>query len=210
MNKKVLVLLITIVCVLICTAPAISAGFLGLFGDASSIEIDHMQIQQVKKIHTDSNGNTKKSSKYYLKFNVSSDSDSIGNYSVSVKCLDKNKKPITTIHSYVDSKGKVKIYLPDAAGIKSANVTIKDESGNVIFNNITSKIKVTEKVTKDKPAKSESSSSSATYWASSNSNKFHNPSCEWAQKISSRNKVVFHSRDEAINSGYQPCQVCSP
>ena len=57
---------------------------------------------------------------------------------------------------------------------------------------------------------SSSSSSGATYWASSSSGKFHNPSCEWAQKISSKNKVVFHSRDEAINSGYQPCSVCNP
>ena len=57
---------------------------------------------------------------------------------------------------------------------------------------------------------SSGSSSGATYWASSSSGKFHNPSCEWAQKISGKNKVVFHSRDEAISSGYQPCSVCSP
>ena len=216
MNKKILLLFIAIICILICTAPAISAGgFFGLFGDDTSIEVDNLHIQQVKKIHTDSDGNTKKSSKYYLKFNVSSDSDSIGNNSVSVKCLDKDNKPITTIHSYVDSKGVVNIYLPDASGIKSANVTIEDSSGNVIYNNVTSKVKVTEKVTKDEPAvKKESTSSSSdsgeTYWGSAKSGKFHRPSCEWAQKIHSSNKVVFHSRSEAINAGYQPCHVCSP
>ncbi|MEE0943349.1 MAG: Ada metal-binding domain-containing protein [Methanobrevibacter sp.] len=62
----------------------------------------------------------------------------------------------------------------------------------------------------DDTASSSSSSSGDTYWASSSSGKFHKPSCEWAQKISSKNKVVFHSRDEAISSGYQPCSVCSP
>ena len=62
----------------------------------------------------------------------------------------------------------------------------------------------------DDTTSSSSSSSGDTYWASSSSGKFHNPSCEWAQKISSKNKVVFHSRDEAISSGYQPCSVCSP
>lgn len=54
------------------------------------------------------------------------------------------------------------------------------------------------------------SSSSQTYWASANSDKFHDPSCEWAQKISGKNKIVFNSRDEALNSGYQPCEVCNP
>ncbi len=74
-----------------------------------------------------------------------------------------------------------------------------------------------DNITKDEPPKQETTSSSSsssssgqTYWASSNSNKFHYPGCEWAQKISGKNKVVFHSRDEALNSGYQPCQVCGP
>lgn len=59
-------------------------------------------------------------------------------------------------------------------------------------------------------SRSSSSSDSSTYWASSNSGKFHDPSCEWAQKISSKNKVVFNSRNEAIANGYAPCEVCNP
>ena len=62
----------------------------------------------------------------------------------------------------------------------------------------------------DDTSSSSSSSSGTTYLASSSSGKFHKPNCEWAQKISSKNKVVFHSRDEAISSGYQPCSVCNP
>lgn len=62
----------------------------------------------------------------------------------------------------------------------------------------------------DKSSSSSSSSSGDTYWASSSSGKFHKPSCEWAQKISGKNKVVFHSKDEALNAGYSPCQVCNP
>lgn len=57
---------------------------------------------------------------------------------------------------------------------------------------------------------SSSSSSSQTFWASKNSDKFHDPSCEWAQKISGKNKVVFNSRDKAISAGYRPCEVCNP
>ncbi|MCI5738107.1 MAG: hypothetical protein MR277_08900 [Methanobrevibacter ruminantium] len=54
------------------------------------------------------------------------------------------------------------------------------------------------------------SSSGAVYWASEKTDKFHKPSCEWAQKISDWNKIVFHSRQEALDSGRQPCEVCNP
>ena len=56
----------------------------------------------------------------------------------------------------------------------------------------------------------DTSSSGAVYWASEESDKFHKPSCEWAQKISDYNKIVYHSRQEAINDGRVPCHVCYP
>ena len=49
-----------------------------------------------------------------------------------------------------------------------------------------------------------------TFIGNTNSEKFHEPSCRWAQKISSSNKITFSSRNEAINQGYQPCKVCNP
>lgn len=52
--------------------------------------------------------------------------------------------------------------------------------------------------------------SGTVYWASVKTNSFHKPSCEWAQKISDDNKIVFHSRQDALNSGRQPCEVCNP
>lgn len=57
---------------------------------------------------------------------------------------------------------------------------------------------------------SSDSSSGTVYWASDESDKFHKPSCEWAQKISDWNKIVFYSRQEALDSGRQPCEVCNP
>ncbi len=227
MNKKVILLLIVCISALICISPIMAAENslveyslfdLNIFGgDTPSLDVEKLQIQKVKKTHTYSNGNTKKTTKTYLKFNVTSDSDSFGNYSIKIKCYDKNKKKIKTIHSYVDHEGSYKIPLTGAEKIKSAKVTISDDSNNVLFNNSTSKVKVSEKVTKDKPvvkkkstSSSSKSSSSVTLWGSSKSGKFHKPSCEWGQKIHSNNKVVFHSRSEALNAGYQPCQVCSP
>lgn len=48
------------------------------------------------------------------------------------------------------------------------------------------------------------------YWGSSQSDKFHCPSCRWAQKILKDNLIVFKTRQEALDSGYVPCKVCKP
>ena len=56
------------------------------------------------------------------------------------------------------------------------------------------------------------SSESATteYWASDKADKFHLPSCEWAEKIGGDNKIVYHSREDAIADGKEPCSACNP
>ncbi len=48
------------------------------------------------------------------------------------------------------------------------------------------------------------------FWGSTNSNKYHYPSCYWALQIHSENLRVFSSSTEARNAGYIPCQVCHP
>ena len=60
------------------------------------------------------------------------------------------------------------------------------------------------------PTNSDDSSSSSVYWASSKTDKFHKPTCEWAQKIGDSNKIVYDSRDKAIADGKTPCSVCNP
>jgi len=42
------------------------------------------------------------------------------------------------------------------------------------------------------------------------SNKYHLPSCEWAQKVSPSNEIWFSSAEEAQAKGYVPCKVCNP
>jgi len=39
---------------------------------------------------------------------------------------------------------------------------------------------------------------------------FHVPSCEWVEKMSENNKIIFENRIDAINQGYQPCKACKP
>lgn len=45
---------------------------------------------------------------------------------------------------------------------------------------------------------------------SKKSNKYHYPSCRWAQKIKPENLVKFTSPEEATKAGYIPCKVCKP
>ncbi|WP_296892917.1 zinc-ribbon domain-containing protein [uncultured Methanobrevibacter sp.] len=63
-----------------------------------------------------------------------------------------------------------------------------------------------------KPVSDNNSSASANteYWASAKAEKFHTPDCEWAQKISESNKIVYHSRSDAIADGKVPCTACNP
>ena len=228
MNKKLIILLIAVVSAAICISPMAAAennGFsdvvlldFNIFGGGDSLpfEIEDMKILKVNKEHTKTSGEVKKSTKYYLNLNVKSSEDSFDTYKIKIYCLDKNNKTIKEVVYKIDKSGDLKVPLNDVSKIKGANLTIYNKDGDVIYNQFTSTVKETKKVTKDEPkqestsSSSSSSSSGATYWASSNSGKFHKPSCEWGQKISSKNKVVFHSRDEAVSSGYVPCQVCSP
>ncbi len=48
------------------------------------------------------------------------------------------------------------------------------------------------------------------YVGSSKSNKYHYPTCQWAQKIKPEYLVKFQSAKEALNAGYIPCKVCNP
>ena len=61
----------------------------------------------------------------------------------------------------------------------------------------------------DSPTES-STSSVGSFVGSSKSNKYHYPSCQWAEKISPANEVWFSGSQDARNQGYVPCKVCSP
>lgn len=52
--------------------------------------------------------------------------------------------------------------------------------------------------------------SNPQYVGSINSDKYHRPNCEWAQRIHSENEIWFSSVDEAREAGYRPCKVCRP
>lgn len=49
-----------------------------------------------------------------------------------------------------------------------------------------------------------------TYVGSTESDKYHNPSCRYAKKIAKTNQIWFDNKNEASSAGYSPCGVCKP
>lgn len=48
------------------------------------------------------------------------------------------------------------------------------------------------------------------YAASSESDKYHLPSCHYVDQILPQNLIYFYSEASARRAGYSPCSVCSP
>ena len=48
------------------------------------------------------------------------------------------------------------------------------------------------------------------YIGNSNTHKFHESFCSWADNIKPGNRVSFSSREDALSSGYSPCGHCNP
>ena len=48
------------------------------------------------------------------------------------------------------------------------------------------------------------------YVGNKNSKKFHYTWCSSVSDMKEKNKITFHSREEAIAEGYVPCKKCNP
>ena len=57
---------------------------------------------------------------------------------------------------------------------------------------------------------SSSQSEGPKYIASTESNRFHLPTCELVKKIDPENKVPFNYLEDVEKAGYTPCPVCDP
>ena len=91
-------------------------------------------------------------------------------------------------------------------GVVASGMLSNSPSDNV---NVDDKSNVVSPVA-DNNTSDKDSSSHTEYWASAKAEKFHLPTCEWAQKISDSNKVVYQSRNDAIEDGKVPCTACNP
>lgn len=50
----------------------------------------------------------------------------------------------------------------------------------------------------------------AGYVGNKNSHVFHLPSCGGVKSMNEKNKVIFSTREDAVNAGYTPCGSCNP
>ena len=48
------------------------------------------------------------------------------------------------------------------------------------------------------------------YIGNKKSQKFHYPTCRSVSQMNPKNKIEFHSREEAVERGYRPCGECNP
>lgn len=95
-----------------------------------------------------------------------------------------------------------------------------DEKESVEVPEITAEESVAENTTKEmpdvvdeeeaQPEEVQEQAETVTYIGSSESDKFHYPSCRFAKEISAENVIEFASREEAVNRGYTACGVCHP
>ena len=53
-------------------------------------------------------------------------------------------------------------------------------------------------------------STAFAYVGNRNTRKFHHDSCSSVAQMKPSNRVYIQTREEAINSGYVPCQRCHP
>jgi hypothetical protein len=58
--------------------------------------------------------------------------------------------------------------------------------------------------------KSPATAAEVVYVGSKTSNKYHYPTCKWAQKIRPERLIIFKSVKEARDRNYIPCPVCKP
>ena len=128
--------------------------------------------------------------------------------------VDASDKRCSKCGSLLDKKSNISSKLIIGIVIAVVVIAIAGAFASGMFNSHTSDTTASEKTqveTVEPITKNDSSSSANTeFWASSKAEKFHTPDCEWAQKISDGNKIVYHSRDDAIADGKVPCSVCNP
>lgn len=61
------------------------------------------------------------------------------------------------------------------------------------------------------PAASEAAAVQQNYVANKNSHKFHSPDCSAVKKMSAKNRWDYTgTRQDLIDQGYEPCQICKP
>jgi hypothetical protein len=101
------------------------------------------------------------------------------------------------------------IIVNKVAAVETARLA--DESG-LKTNTTQTKNENTSSPATDNPARiasqSDAGGQKCAFVASKNSNKYHLPTCRYAQNIKPENKVCFSSKEEAEGRGFQSAKCC--
>lgn len=128
--------------------------------------------------------------------------------------VDASDKRCSKCGLLLNKKSKISSKLIIGIVIAVVIIAIAGAFASGMFNSHTSDTTSSQKTqveTVEPISENDSSSSANTeYWASAKAEKFHTPDCEWAQKISESNKIIYQSRDDAIADGKVPCGACNP
>lgn len=130
-------------------------------------------------------------------------------YKLTKNVADTSKKgPTNKIIAIIAIVVIIAIVAVIASGIFSNDNAVDDTSANNDNSDVVAPI--SEDDSQSSAGDSQKTAESTEYWASAKADKFHLPTCEWAEKISDDNKIVYQSRDDAIADGKEPCGVCNP
>jgi len=75
-----------------------------------------------------------------------------------------------------------------------------------IFLKLEKLIKKREKNSHSEKKKKAKKTIKKIYVASKEGNKFHNPNCPFAKNIKPKSKIIFKTKNSALNKGYKPCR----
>lgn len=103
---------------------------------------------------------------------------------------------------------------------KLSSIVAETDGERVVFSNYEKTLSKSEEISVNPTEITTSQSPQTTvqstqpaesvYMGNKNSKVFHRISCGSAKQMKEKNKVAFDSREQAINSGYSPCQICNP
>lgn len=128
--------------------------------------------------------------------------------------------PSDDILAKLDSLG-ASVYRTDEVG----TIVVTSDGNSLSFNKAASKIVAPKPTPKPTPEPTEEikptpkptdkptdppTIEQKVYVGSTQSNKYHKPTCRHAKNIKPENEIWFDSANEAILNGYEPCGVCKP
>jgi hypothetical protein len=126
------------------------------------------------------------------------------NTSDTENTFNSNDNPIAEKNNILDNVANSNFFAKNAKKICIISVLLLIISLSALFGSIG----FYNSTSKKNNVQSTQATTSITYVGSKNSNKYHLPTCKWAENIKKSNKITFSSESKAKSKGYSPCKTC--